>query len=64
MPVSPDLVVANVERAGDHAAIVGVLALVAAVGGAAYGLVRLVARSRASRTRPERGPETHRGPEA
>jgi hypothetical protein len=64
MPVSPDLVVANVERAGDHAAIVGVLALVAAVGGAAYGLVRLVARSRASRTRPERGPKPHRGPEA
>jgi hypothetical protein len=48
------LVIASIDRAGDHAVILGVFVAVAAVGGLAYGLFRLVARSRAGRTRSDR----------
>jgi hypothetical protein len=57
------LVIANLDRAGDHAAVLGVLVAIAAVGGLIYGLVRLAARSRARRTRPNR-PGADRMPEA
>jgi hypothetical protein len=46
-----DLVIANIERAGDHAAVMGVVFAIVVLGGLAYGLVRLASRSRASRTR-------------
>ena len=52
-------VIASIDRAGDHAVVLGVLVAVAAVAGLIYGLVRLVGKSRAGRTRSERasGPE-------
>jgi hypothetical protein len=46
------LVIANLDRAGDHVAALGMLVGVAVVAGAVYGLVRLVGRSR-----PGRGPD-------
>jgi hypothetical protein len=49
--VSHALVIANIERAGDHAAVVGVLLVVVAIGGLIYGLVRLAAKSRTGRNR-------------
>jgi hypothetical protein len=52
--MSADLVMANIERAGDHAAVLGVLFVVVAVGGLIYGLVRLAARGRAARMRSSR----------
>jgi hypothetical protein len=61
--MSHALVIANIDRAGDHAAVLGVLVAVAAVGGLIYGLVRLAARSRASRARSNR-PGTDRRPDA
>jgi hypothetical protein len=57
------LVIANIDRAGDHAAVLGVVVAVAAVGGLIYGLVRLAARSRASRARSTR-PGPDRTPDA
>jgi hypothetical protein len=51
------LVIANIDRAGDHAAVLGVLLLVVAVGGLVYGVVRIAVRSR---TRSK----THRRPDA
>lgn len=62
--MSHALVIANIDRAGDHAAVMGVVVLVAAIGGLVYGLVRLAVRSRAGRTRSARGPETDRRPDA
>jgi hypothetical protein len=59
--MSHGLVLANSDRAGDHAAVVGVVVLVAAIGGLVYGLVRLVVGNRA---RSARGPETDRRPDA
>jgi hypothetical protein len=50
------LVLANIDRAGDHAIVLAVLAGIAAVGGLVFGLIRLVGRSRARRTSSERGP--------
>ena len=52
--------IASIERAGDHAAVLGVAVVIAAIGGLGYGLVRLVGRSRAGRTRSDRasGPES------
>jgi ABC-type proline/glycine betaine transport system permease subunit len=41
----------HLSRAADHAAVVGVALLIAAVGGLVYGLVRLVGRRRAGRGR-------------
>jgi hypothetical protein len=57
------LVIANVDRAGDHAAVLGVLVLVAAIGGMVYGLVRLAAKSRAGRARATPGADSDRGPD-
>jgi uncharacterized membrane-anchored protein len=51
------LLIANVERAGNHAVVLGVLVLVAAAGGLVYGLMYLVR----SRARSKRGPEGTRG---
>jgi hypothetical protein len=47
----------HLSRAADHAVVIGVALLIAAVGGLIYWLVRVVGRSRAGRTRPDRGPE-------
>ncbi len=58
------LVIANVDRAGGHIVIVGVLVVVAAVGGMIYGLVRLVGKNRAARTRSDHGADGVQGPEA
>lgn len=52
--MDPELVIASIDRAGDHAVVLGVMALIAAVGGLGYGLVRLVGRRRAGRTRSDR----------
>jgi hypothetical protein len=49
--MSTNLVVASIDRAGDHAAVVGVLFVVIVVGGLLYGLVRLAARTRSVRNR-------------
>jgi hypothetical protein len=54
----------HLSRAADHAAVIGIVALVALVAGLVYGLARLVAKSRAGRARSDRGPEGVRGPEA
>jgi hypothetical protein len=62
--MSHALVIANIDRAGDHAAVLGVLVLVAAIGGIVYGLVRLARRSRASRARSARGGDSDRGRDA
>lgn len=62
--MSHALVIASIDRAGDHAAVLGVLVLVAAIGGLVYGLGRLAAGSRAGRTRSARGPDTDRRPDA
>jgi hypothetical protein len=43
------LVIANLDRAGDHAAALGMLVGVALVAGVVYGLIRLVGKSRAGR---------------
>jgi hypothetical protein len=48
-----ELLLANVERAGDHAAALGVLAVVAVVGGLIWGVAHLVSKSRAGRRNPE-----------
>lgn len=48
---SDALVLASIDRAGDHAGVLGVLLVVVAIGGLVYGLVRLAARSRVGRAR-------------
>jgi hypothetical protein len=48
--MAAELVIASIERAGDHAAVMGVVLGVAVVGGLIYGLVRLAVRARGSRT--------------
>jgi hypothetical protein len=50
-------VMADVERAGGHVVIVGVLAGLAAVGALAYQLVRVVAKRRGSGTPIPDGPD-------
>ena len=57
--MQPELVMASIDRAGDHAVVLGVLAVIAAVLGLGYLLVRLVGKSRAARARSDRasGPE-------
>ncbi len=57
------LLIASIDRAGDHVAVLGVLVLIAAVGGLIYGLVHLL-KSRTGSTPSDRGPEPPRGPEA
>jgi hypothetical protein len=59
--MSHAVLLANIDRAGDHAAVLGVLVLVAAIGGLVYGLVRLGVKSRA---RSARRAESDRGPDA
>jgi hypothetical protein len=54
------LVIANVDRAGDHAVLLGVVVVIVAVG----GLVRAVASRRADRTRYEREHAGASGPGA
>jgi hypothetical protein len=49
--LSQAIVIASIDRAGDHAAVVGVLLVVVAVGGLVFALVRLAARSRVGRAR-------------
>jgi hypothetical protein len=53
-PVGPALVIASIDRAGDHAAVLGVFLAVAAIGGLVYGLVRLAAKTRAGRADRDR----------
>jgi uncharacterized membrane protein YidH (DUF202 family) len=57
--LSHAVVIASIDRAGDHAAVVGVLLVAVAIVGLVYGAVRFAARSRAGRTRPksDRTPE-------
>jgi hypothetical protein len=54
----------HLSRAADHAVVIGVALLIALVGGLVYGVVRLVAKSRAGRTHSDRGPEGAPGPKA
>jgi ABC-type nitrate/sulfonate/bicarbonate transport system permease component len=61
------LLIGNIDRAGDHAAIVGILLLIAFVGALGYGLVQVV-RKRAVRARsdgsgPKRAQDTGWGSE-
>jgi hypothetical protein len=62
--MSRELVIASIDRAGDHAGVLGVLVLVAAIGGLIYGLVRIAAKNRAGRTRSAPGRESDRRPDA
>jgi hypothetical protein len=57
--MDPEFVISSIDRAGDHAVVLGVLVGIAAVAGLIYALARLVGKSRAGRTRSERasGPE-------
>jgi flagellar biogenesis protein FliO len=48
-----ELVTASIDRAGDHAAALGLFFLIAIIGGLIWGLVRLVGKSRAGRRGPE-----------
>jgi hypothetical protein len=50
MPIDA-LVLASLDRAGDHAGVFGVLLAVVAIGGLVYGLVRVAAKNRAARMR-------------
>lgn len=51
------LVIANVDRAGDHAVVLAIVLAIAVVGGLVYGLVRFVGNRRAGGARSDRGPE-------
>ena len=62
--MSRGLVLADISRAGDHVMVFGVLALIAAVGGLAYGLIRLVGKRRAGRAASERAAPNDRAPGA
>ena len=46
--------IASIDRAGDHAVVLGVLLLVAAVGGLVYGVVRIAVKSRTRSKTPRR----------
>ena len=60
------VLIGNIDRAGDHAAILGILLLIAFVGALGYGLIQVVrkrllrARSDGSRSKSAQdwGPET------
>jgi hypothetical protein len=56
--------IASIDRAGDHAVVLGVLVLIVAIGGLCYWLVQLAARRRAGRARSGRGPGTTGRPDA
>lgn len=62
--MSHAIVIANIERAGDHAAVLGVLLAAAAIGGLVYGLIRLATKSRAGRPPSVRDPNRDRWPDA
>jgi hypothetical protein len=49
--------IAAIDRAGDHAAVFGLLVLVAGVAGLIYGLVHLAGKRRADRAQSDQGPE-------
>jgi hypothetical protein len=53
-----ELVIASIDRAADHAAVVGVLLAGVAIGGLAYGLFRLAAKARTVRTDRRRRRDT------
>jgi hypothetical protein len=57
------MLIASLDRAGDHAALLGMLVMVAVVGALVYGLYLLVKR-RADRSGSDRGRDELRGPEA
>jgi ABC-type nitrate/sulfonate/bicarbonate transport system permease component len=63
----PGLLIANIDRAGDHAGILGILLLVAFIGALGYGLVQVVrkraVRARSDRSRSRRAHDTDWGPE-
>jgi hypothetical protein len=56
--------IASLDRAADHAVVLGVLVLIAAMGGLVYWLVQLAARRRAGRAHSDRGPEGAERPES
>ena len=51
--MSLGLVMANVDRALDHGVVLMAVVVIAAAGGLFYGLRRVVAKSRAGRTRSD-----------
>jgi ABC-type nitrate/sulfonate/bicarbonate transport system permease component len=61
------LLIGNVDRAGDHAAILGTLVLIALVGVLGYGLVQVVwkrvVRARSDGSGSKRAQDTDWGPE-
>lgn len=58
------LLLASIDRAGDHAVVVGGLAVAAALGGLVYWLVQLADKRRAGRTPRGDGSDSAAGPEA
>jgi hypothetical protein len=56
--------VASIDRAADHAFVVGALVLVAAVVALVYWLLQLADKRREGRTPPGDGSESAGGPEA
>ena len=54
-------VIASIERAGDHAVVLGVVLVLAVVAALVY---RVTARGRAGRARSDRDRERTRGPKA
>jgi hypothetical protein len=58
-----DALIASIDRAGDHALVLGLLVVVAALAGLVYGLVQLAGKMRAGRPRAHRAPEEAEGPE-
>ncbi|MGH2745913.1 MAG: hypothetical protein ACRDLY_10880 [Thermoleophilaceae bacterium] len=55
---------ASIDRAGDHAMVLGLLVVIAAIGALVYGLVQLLRKRREGRTHAHRGREGAEGPEA
>jgi hypothetical protein len=55
--------IASLDRAADHAVVLGVLVLMAAAGGLVYWLVQLAGRRRVRRSRSDRTPEGTERPE-
>jgi hypothetical protein len=61
--MSDRLLIASLDRAGDHGALLGMLVVIAFAGALVYGLYLLVKR-RADRPDPDRGRDDLRGPGA
>jgi hypothetical protein len=53
-----ELVIASIDRAADHGAVVGVILAAVAIGGLAYGLFRLAAKARTGRADRHRRRDT------